>query len=759
MNLRAFVAVLSLCVFALAPGLLSGARPAAPQDVATLVAEIKKTRDDADPQLVQQLGNLRTRDAMSALIELYDSVFGSIYMRREVVKALGNFDGVADAEQPALQKLTDVATGAQEFELRTMAIETIGTCRNLGKHFLKLIVESNADDDIRERAMQMVVGMAGAEDQEFFERQFKSDAAKDKEKDKDKKAPKKDKTAEPEKRIVSLRSIRELAFAQVARGMALEKLYEFAREKDPNDVEGWSVRRLALLEIESRKDKGLYDLAKTIYADNTERGVTRGEAARILAEADGAKIAAKLLEDGRGNPDVTPAAMSRAIADALARMRDEATDKKLVGMVGKGKLHEQRFALRALRGYRDPKLVERLIKYVEGATKKGPPEKNNLEYNEQRDLVLDTLEVLGESKDKTAQAALLAMIDVAQDPKKSVDALIMAGVIQALGQLTDMGADWRTRLEALAADKRSEIRNGALLALGKSGDKKYVALLASALNHADWSTRYAALDGLEASRTPEAVGALVARLDQETGLMLARFTDALFRLSGKPFRNSVPAWKNWWEKEGKGFQPISAADLSKLQAEEEVRRLKQITKTPTFFGVRILSHRVIFILDVSGSMSETLRSEYVGKTGKPRIDVAKQELATCIDSLEPQSLFNIIVFSSDVSHWLDGGVASFSKTTKDEAKKFVGALGAGGATNLYDSLKQAFADPDVDTIFVLSDGEPTAGEITDPNLIRDRVHQWNKTRRIVIHTIAVGGSFQVLEWLAADSGGTHKKIQ
>jgi Mg-chelatase subunit ChlD len=167
---------------------------------------------------------------------------------------------------------------------------------------------------------------------------------------------------------------------------------------------------------------------------------------------------------------------------------------------------------------------------------------------------------------------------------------------------------------------------------------------------------------------------------------------------------------------------------------------------------------VIFILDVSGSMSETLRSEYVGKTGKPRIDVAKQELATCIDSLEPQSLFNIIVFSSDVDTWLDG-VASFSKSTKDEAKKFVGALGAGGATNLYDSLKHAFSDKDVDTIFVLSDGEPTAGEITDPTLIRDRVQQWNKTRRIVIHTIAVGGSFQVLEWLAADSGGTHKKIQ
>ncbi len=735
---------------------IAPARGLAREDLATLVAELKKTRDDADPKLVQQLSNLRTREAMTALLELYDTVFGSIYMRREVVKALGAFDGVPDAEQPALQKLTDVATDAVEFELRSMAIDTLGSCRNMGKHFLKTIVESNADDDVRERAMQLVVGMANAADKDFFERLFKSDGSG---KDKDKKPVKKDKNAPPEKRAASLRSIRELAFEQVAKTTAIDKLYEYAREKNPNDPESWGVRRLALLEIESRKDKGLYDLAKSMYDDNVERGVTRGEAARILAEFDGVKLAPKFLEDGRKGPDQAPASMTRAIADQLARMRDEATDKKLVALVGKGKIYEQRFVLRALRGYKDDKFFERLVKYVEGATKKGPPAKEDPAYNEQRDLVLDTIEVLAESKNAGAQAMLLALVESAKDPKIAADAQILAGALHALGKMTNMSGDWRGKLESLVTDKRVEVRNGALLALGRSGDKKYVPLLVAALDHADWSTRYAALDGLEASRSPEAVGAMVARLEKETGLMLIRFTDALFRLSGKPFRSSIPAWKNWWEKEGKGFEPISAADLAKLQADEEIRRLKQITKTPSFFGVRILSHRVIFIIDVSGSMNEVLRSEYVGKTGQPRMDVAKKELATCIDALEPQSLFNIIVFSSDVNHWLDGGIAQFSKSNKDEAKKYVAALGAGGATNLYDAMKQAFADPDVDTIFVLSDGEPTAGEVVDPSLIRDRVKEWNRNRRIVINTIAVGGSFQVLEWIAADSGGTHKKIQ
>jgi hypothetical protein len=247
-------------------------------------------------------------------------------------------------------------------------------------------------------------------------------------------------------------------------------------------------------------------------------------------------------------------------------------------------------------------------------------------------------------------------------------------------------------------------------------------------------------------------------MQKESGLMLVRFADALWRLCGKPFRTSAPAWKAWWDKEGASFEPISLAEVARLEAEEEMRRLKQTTKSAQFFGIRIVSQRAIFILDVSGSMSEVLRSEYTGKQGTPRIDVAKAELLKCIDALEPESLFNIVVFSSDVDTWLDG-VAQSSGGDRAQAKQFVAALGAGGGTNLYDSLRTAFADPDVDTIFVLSDGEPSVGEVTDPELIRERVAEWNQHRRIVIHTIGVGGTFQILEWLATDSGGSHRKFQ
>lgn len=752
MMFRALVLSLALLAPLSFPPSTIGPR-AARADVATIVAELKKSRDEADPKLIAEPGLVRTREAALALIELYDSAFGSIYMRREVVKALGNFDGIGDAEQPALQRLTDVATTSEEQELRTMALATLGNCTHLGKHFLKTIVESGAQDDVRERAMERVVRMASAEDKEFFERVFNGPAAAaSKEKDKDK--GKKDKDAEPARAVHTVKAIRELAFEQVAQGLALPRLFELAREKERDNVtELWGIRKLALLEIERRGDKGLRDLAETIYDDKTERDAVRVEAIRILVAAEGAKLAARLVDEGRGNEDVMPELLREALADHIAALRDDATDKKLVKMLGKGKLYEQRFVLRALKGYRDEKLMKTLAKEVLDGIKKAPPKANDPEYNTQRDLVLATIAMLGASGDKAIEPELSTVLRTGKDP------LVLSAAVDALTSLRKGDAAWTKELETLAGGPEVEVRNAALMQLGKLGDKKHVPILAAALGSPDWSTRYAALDGLVALRAPESAGALVEAMQKESGLMLARYAEALWKLSGKPFRTSAQAWKAWWDKEGAGFQPISLADLSKLEAEEEMRRLKATTKTAQFFGIRILSHRVVFIIDVSGSMNEMLRSEYVGKQGKPRIEVAKTELQRCIDSLEPESLFNILVFSSDVDSWLDGGLTKSGTTGREDAKKFVGTLGAAGGTNLYDALRTAFTDKDVDTIIVLSDGEPSVGEITDPQVIRQRVALWNQHRRIVIHTVAVGGTFQVLEWIAADSGGTHRKFQ
>ena len=160
---------LGLCLAALF-SIPSHAAP--PQETAAaLVAEIKKARDDVDPQKIRDLAALKSREAMNGLVELY-GVMASIYMRLEILRTLPVFDGVPDAEQPALQKLMDIATSAKEPELRDGAVAALGSCKNLGKHFLQLIVDSPAEDAVRENAMRAHVAMAAEADYPWYMKEF-----------------------------------------------------------------------------------------------------------------------------------------------------------------------------------------------------------------------------------------------------------------------------------------------------------------------------------------------------------------------------------------------------------------------------------------------------------------------------------------------------------------------------------------------------------------------------------------------------------
>ena len=78
-----------------------------------------------------------------------------------------------------------------------------------------------------------------------------------------------------------------------------------------------------------------------------------------------------------------------------------------------------------------------------------------------------------------------------------------------------------------------------------------------------------------------------------------------------------------------------------------------------------------------------------------------------------------------------------------------------GPTNVHDALAAAFADQEIDTIFLLTDGRPSVGPIVDPSQLADEVERWNFSRSIRIHTIAIGAKSDFLARLAKDSGGQH----
>ena len=158
-------------------------------------------------------------------------------------------------------------------------------------------------------------------------------------------------------------------------------------------------------------------------------------------------------------------------------------------------------------------------------------------------------------------------------------------------------------------------------------------------------------------------------------------------------------------------------------------------------------------------MNELTRGRYVGKPGAPRIDVAKEQLRKAFQDMPDGTLFNVIFF--------DGGVWTFqdqmvplNDTSRAEAVEFVEDKPLIFATWIYDALEEAFADPMVDTIYFLSDGQPYGGKTADRAEIRDEVRRWNSARRIRIHSVSIGANAGPLPgWLAEDSGGRHEEVR
>ena len=702
-----------LCVLALAT------TGVAQDGVTVWVGELLRNKDDADLALVDKIATQKTREAAEGLVKAFD-VVGSLLMRREIVRGLGQFAGVAEAEQPALQKLAHIAGAEEQQELRGEAIAALGRSPTVGKHFLKLLVDAEGPDSVREPALREHVKLATADDAAWYRGlwNLKQEQRKDS----------KGNIQAPE-----LGSIRELAFTGLLPQLGEEELVEaIKREVSPK------IRRQALGWMHRQAMGKTADMAEWLLDRTDFPGADRAEAARILVDRIGAKAAPKFLELAKKR-DVTQEDLRLAMARLIAGLGDDATDKRMVKLIGKGKPHEKVFALYATEKVADPK--------VTAAIRKGLGD-------EALEVRRATAEVLGSRRDRDSLPELRGLL---AKPKSPADVRVALEAITAIEGTTSA---WLKELAGFCAHADRDVRNAAIEVLGQARDKRQIEALLQALAHPDWSTRWCAVEALQALRDKQVVPRFIARLAVEEGRLRRRLGEALWQLTAQPFEEDAVRWQGWWAEAGETFAVATEKELDKAEQARERRRLEERTRgTAKFFGIRVDSHRVIFVIDVSGSMLESMYGRYVGKRGAARIDVAKQELAQAIKNLEPGALFNVFAFSSGVARWQKDGIGANSDQSRADALAWVERLGANGATNLYDTVKMAFEDQDVDTIFIMSDGEPTSGEVIDPHRIREDVAFWNKHRKIMIHTIAIGGNLEVLEWLAKDAGGRYVQMR
>jgi len=153
----------------------------------------------------------------------------------------------------------------------------------------------------------------------------------------------------------------------------------------------------------------------------------------------------------------------------------------------------------------------------------------------------------------------------------------------------------------------------------------------------------------------------------------------------------------------------------------------------------------IFVIDISGSMAGT------------KIAQAKIAFSSMLYTLNTNDWFNIVAFYGDVTTlWAEARLANAQNI--EFAEDFVESLTAGGGTNFYGACMTGlslFTESEyIKVMIVLSDGEPTSGEITDPDLIEDAVVEAN-TLGVSISTIAlgVGANQEMMSTIAAQNNG------
>lgn len=284
-----------------------------------------------------------------------------------------------------------------------------------------------------------------------------------------------------------------------------------------------------------------------------------------------------------------------------------------------------------------------------------------------------------------------------------------------------------------------------------------VQAVIKALGRTTWRADMALVQFLDDFRSVETIPALIAVLQRFkdrpdeiqsgklSGLLLHRAHEVLVGMTGAVFPADAPEkWRELWEREKDKFQVAARPNPAAAAGN---------TVSTGFCGIPVQGTRVVFILDLSGSMNFPMRSKDT-RTGvvpdkvPTRIDFAKKELLRAMDALSPQASFNLVTFNGNPKPvvWNKDLVPANDKN-RERFRKYVNELRADGGTNLWCGLEEALKikslvygdryESNVDEIFLLSDGAPTVGDVLDPIEILRLVQETNRFARVRLNTVFI----------------------
>lgn len=332
------------------------------------------------------------------------------------------------------------------------------------------------------------------------------------------------------------------------------------------------------------------------------------------------------------------------------------------------------------------------------------------------------------------------------------------------------------------------------------------ALIANAANSLYPSVRVVCLDGLVGYPDDEAEGAGILALRDEhrqvrsaaigllrvigsklclppaiealgaaDGATKGELRTLLKHLTKHDFNDNETLWKRWYDENVADFD--GRGDYAGIPGHDRPPRPDRNGDPEAggqggtnFYGIETTSKNVVYILDISGSMTASVD----GKTqpapaNEQRVKLAVNELIRSVKSLPGDASFNIVFYETQVFAWRES-MQSASKANKEAAEAWAKSISAQGQTNIYDALEKAFEfagrgsyDKEysvaVDTIFLLSDGSANQGRYTKNEDMLDGVKRLNSLAKITINGIAVGSDSGFLRSLSEQNRGQFVLIK
>ncbi len=353
----------------------------------------------------------------------------------------------------------------------------------------------------------------------------------------------------------------------------------------------------------------------------------------------------------------------------------------------------------------------------------------------------ETSTLLAEARSRL-DAALLENADARQKLRSAAGE--REGMLARLAGLeTDLAA---VRAKADLTAKDAAVMRAALAAADKdatglraalAGKDKDAAALRAALSAADDRLQKKLTDYAALAKDKDVVAKQL-----ESQQAMVREKTLQFQAASRA-ADDVAALLRESEKKSRGLND----DLSKHEAriaslQSDLAAQKSLTTQAIqarlaaenrFAGIAMTGRRVVFLVDMSGSM------DYVDeKTVAPdKWKGVRESLVKIMKSLPELEKYQVVLFSDKASYLLgndDRWLSYDPKTSSEQAMKALAAIKPNGNTNMYAAFEAAFRfrGDGLDTIYLLSDGLPNIGAGLTAEQART-LNEFQRTEVLSVH--------------------------